>query len=394
MNSTSVLKRKNKKIVAFGYVNLSDHWAELFYFDELIKNGYDVVYLNVDKITLNQYSEIINYSSEIEQKTISTLGMFEQIIIEEINEAIIIPCVTITNCVWPLFKVLLQHKANVYYIHVGELPTTEKIINRENFVRKLTILFSLALLERFIFNYHKKLFCNNLRGAFAAGEIAKRIQQKNGCKNVIEINVRDYDDTLINRSINKKDSTHSNYYLFLDGYLPYHPDNAPLGLIIQPELYFNSMNRFFSLIEKKHGVEIIIAPHPKAEYETIGNKFGGRKIIKKSTRKLIEYCDLVLLHESSALSYAICYQKEMWFLANNDIADNTGWYSDRIKHLAELLGAVYLNVDKYAEVGSRMPTPNACNMKLKYDEYKYKYLTSKKCEETKSGEIILNEFTN
>ena len=118
---------------------------------------------------------------------------------------------------------------------------------------------------------------------------------------------------LINVNDPKIDIIRNKYVVFLDVFLPYHPDTPlmNLPLIEYPDIYFSEMNSFFDLIEDKYNLEVVIAAHPSANY--IGNEFNDRKIIENRTRELVRSSEFVLSHHSNSISYAILYNKDIVF---------------------------------------------------------------------------------
>lgn len=377
-----------KKIIAFGYVNLSDHWASLFYLDKLYQEGFEIEYLNIDLLTLRQNDKIQNSSTYIKQTTVNSIDEFERTVCFYRGKAIFLPCVTIGSQVWRLFTVLLKHKAKYIYIHVGELPSLDAKVSSANLREKLKKLFSKHLVHTLLFNYQKRMICSGLHMAFVAGGVAEAFHRKNGSKRIVRINVRDYDNGVFSEPEEENQWEAKKYWVFLDGYLPYHPDNPAHNIHIEPESYYRSINNFFDLIERKYMKKIIVAAHPKSEYEKKGNKFNGREIIKGQTENMVKSSELVLNHESSAMTYAIIHNKPMIFLITSQIDRETGWYGRKIRFLANLLGCVCINIDDEGQVDRFDLLKNNINIQ-KREHYKYQYLTSKESETKKSGKIIL-----
>lgn len=381
-----------RKVIAFGWINLSDHWASLGYLDAFQSDGYEVEYLNIDKVSLKQNQKIINESRSINQVVINSMREFEDIVRDFKNTAVFIPFITIVPTAWPFFKILMKYQAKTYYMHVGEIPYFGNDLNVINLKRKIRKLFSLAPIKKLVFNFQKRMMCSSLTAAFVAGSVAREIQSRNGCSNIIDISYRDYDLT-VDETDNGEFCPVEDYWLFLDIYLPYHLDNFRANLEINPDKYYRSVNRFFDFIEKKFNTSVVIAAHPKSEYERIGNKFDGRTIIKGNTGFLVRNCKVVLNNESAALNFALGYRKGIFFITTDEIDKHNGWLSDYFRKLPELLGCPLINIDNSAEVKSMNPGMLSID-KAKRNEYLYKYLTSKKCESIKSSEIILSELRN
>src|SRR5690606_16034895 len=96
--------------------------------------------------------------------------------------------------------------------------------------------------------------------------------------------------------------------VFLDIMLVDHPDSQRIGnnAVVPRELYFSQLNRFFDQVEKKTGLPVVIASHPKADYTT---EFEHRLCIKNKTAELSIGAELILTHGSLSISYALLAEK-------------------------------------------------------------------------------------
>ncbi len=131
----------------------------------------------------------------------------------------------------------------------------------------------------------------------------------------------DYDRYLEEESSGNGASLQSEgaYAVFLDEDVPFHPD----GLIwdfcrnlarCEPESYYHELNGFFSRFENQTRLEIIIAGHPRADYNARDNAFNGRKLAQGQTLSLVKHCTLVISHASTSLHYAVLYLKPVVLL--------------------------------------------------------------------------------
>ena len=152
-------------------------------------------------------------------------------------------------------------------------------------------------------------------GGSASLDSAKSKGFFNDDLNLIYTHSRDYDLFLENKE-NIKKSPFDDYILMLDEFAPYHPDTLYSGNepACKPETYYPYMNRFFNKIENQLNMQVIIASHPRANYDKIENPFDGRKIIRGETIELVKNAKLVLAHASTAINFAILYSKPLIFL--------------------------------------------------------------------------------
>ena len=112
------------------------------------------------------------------------------------------------------------------------------------------------------------------------------------------------------------------YAVYLDfGYN--HPDalypqgeTFPPGANLKYNTWSNPLNNFFKKFISCTNLDLKIAVHPRIKYKKNSIKFG--KIYFNKTIELISKCKIVLLHRSTAMHFAILFQKPLMFL----IADN------------------------------------------------------------------------
>lgn len=136
--------------------------------------------------------------------------------------------------------------------------------------------------------------------------------------NVIKAHALDYDRYLEEEAIDRinEDATAGGYALFLDDDIPYHPDY--LIFDVRPycaaDKYYVELNKFFDSFEQTTGLPIIIAAHPRADYEKRGNPYGNRKLVCGKTISYTKHAKLILAHVSTSLNFAILYKKPVLFL--------------------------------------------------------------------------------
>ena len=136
------------------------------------------------------------------------------------------------------------------------------------------------------------------------------------------------------------------YAVFIDQYLPLHPD-APVYFGVRPrctpEKYYPALNIFFNTLEKKYNMDIIVSAHPKSDYESNPKFLYGRKFIRNKTMNLIKDCEVVIAHSSIAICYAVLYKKPIIFLLSNEYIRSFDNYTPAV--IAKKLNSICFNID-------------------------------------------------
>lgn len=106
------------------------------------------------------------------------------------------------------------------------------------------------------------------------------------------------------------------HVVFLDEYVPFHQDYVFQGIAppVTAEEYYPALVRFFEKIEQLTGKTVVIAAHPRSNYDRHPDYFGDRKVILGQTPRLVSSAALVLSHSSTAISYAVLAKKPVVFI--------------------------------------------------------------------------------
>jgi len=164
------------------------------------------------------------------------------------------------------------------------------------------------------------------------------------------------------------------YALFIDQFAPSHPDylfhnNKPL---VTAQNYYRSMNSFFDIFEKKTGLKIIVAGHPKREKNNKNNWNGREQIIGK-TAELIKHSTVVLSHYSTALNYAVIYRKPILLITTEEYYNSYRKYQFLAFSIA--LNIDIINIDKFDK---QIITNEIFNINESIlEDYEEKYIRSK-----------------
>jgi hypothetical protein len=134
----------------------------------------------------------------------------------------------------------------------------------------------------------------------------------------------DYDNIILDRKY-KDIELPAKFFVFLDSnevfdqhYLILNKENP-----LTSDVYYPRLNKFFDYIEKEYQIEVVIAAHPRSQYEDKPDYFNGRKVYKGMTHALIKDSEFVLLHSSTATNYIICYNKPCAFILMPEFSNLT-----------------------------------------------------------------------
>ena len=114
----------------------------------------------------------------------------------------------------------------------------------------------------------------------------------------------------------------SNFAVFVDDCLIESLDWRIIGADapIDKEIYFKTLNAFFDQIEIEHDVKVVIAGHPNTENNSAyKNNFMDRSVVYSKTCALVQNAHFVMVHASTAVSYAVLAKKPIFTLTSTDI---------------------------------------------------------------------------
>lgn len=381
----------SKKVVYVSWVRLTDKYARDWYIDHLIKNGIEVEYWDIVALTREYHNEVGElYPNYL--RILQSYAEFEKLV--QLNENSDAIYVMLINPSWRTrlpFKILSKYNRRMAYINWGSMPLSS--------VPKLkkalsTLIGSPYKFFELLFGMVAWEVYKNLRlvkpfdVVFSAGSgIAKSDQF---AKEVVNFNLCDYDNYL-RAKVSKKPLVKGKYAVFLDINLPFQSDLAVVGLqALSAKIYYQSLNRFFALLEQKYNLKIVIAAHPKSMLDK--TLFGSRENYRLCTAELVKDADFVVAHHSTALSYAVLNLKPCFFIYTDEMSL---LYQDTIVRwlysLASFLDSPIYNIDKIIndqDITLREPNIN------RYDDFKYSYLTSQESEGQLSKNIFLKKINS
>ncbi|MGL2988125.1 hypothetical protein ACSVH5_11070 [Flavobacterium sp. RSSA_27] len=201
---------------------------------------------------------------------------------------------------------------------------------------------------------------------------------------IVKVNSDDYDTYLMLK--NEMGEKTDQYILFLDEYLPLHPDTVLFNIKnVKVEDYYPELNSYFDRVEKQYGLPVVIAAHPKAIRYKTEDFFNGRKVVFNETAQLTNNAFFVLAHDSTSINYPIASGKKLHFITSKNILNGIGQVHRNVVHFSDYLGCNYqfMNIDEKVNLVDELPIKN-------YEKYKYSFQTSPETEDKLSSKIFID----
>ena len=104
--------------------------------------------------------------------------------------------------------------------------------------------------------------------------------------------------------------------MFLDDNIVFDRDYIILKRkTVQSSTYYNELNKYFDLIENKFELKVVIAAHPKSNYNK--DFFCGREVYQNKTHELAKDCEFAIAHYSTSVAFPVLYKKPINFIYTN-----------------------------------------------------------------------------
>ena len=189
--------------------------------------------------------------------------------------------------------------------------------------------------------------------------------------------VNNVDDVL---KINNKTTSKA---VFIDSPSPRFKKDALLSGIDNPlteERFYPSLCRLFDKVESNLGVTVEIAAHPGSNHTSNPEYFGRRLTLSNKTCEMIKGADIVINRNSTALIYAVLYNKPVIFITSNE-AETSDWLSYGIRTMASSVGKIPINIDNLDDIN--------WNDQNKIDENAYSWYMNKYIKKSGSSQNYL-----
>jgi len=403
---------KNQKDTIF-FINkfpLSKVYAEALEFQRYSEAGYRLVYLDMTQLyfadTYTSYGSgnkeyVVSMDGSIVCKTreeaISAIREYSarawffilhHSYTRDISEGWLFRSFKKYNCDYILTEIAnvpegISKQANIRRHLLFRAYTLLKQLQFGGLLRKTGNWIFLSLMGRDVI-FRKPVFC------FTPGAIGyhlfKTIYPGSEVVNIPSLNYYKYRNGLLkSKDHNDNNMPTYEYLLYLDQSIFDSPDNKLVGKhTIDKDLFFREINNYFDGLEKVIGKRVVIGASPKYHYN--GHEYQGRDIVYNKTVELTAKADMVIVHTTSAVDYAIMMHKPIIFLVVEGFSDKI---IEELQSFARALKRPVVNSRECIDTG-RMNELSNVDREV-YDTYISNYLTTEVFD-VSFNEIIINKM--
>jgi hypothetical protein len=377
------------KVIYVSFVRLTDKVAADWHIDYLIERGVCVEYWDVVSLVREEHAE----RRAIVPGYLRVLRSFDELEallrLPDNRAAFYVMLISYAGRFTRIFRLLSKYNCRMVRFASGALPEDPGYSWRKIAAWLLTPgRFASELCGRVKASALRKLkLVKPFAITFAAGDAS--MANNTDTVKVVPINFFDYDLFVKAKADGARRLVPGRYAVFLDSNLPYHSDFALCGYQqVEPVGYYRSLNRFFGLLERDCGVSVVIAAHPRADYDNA--TFQNRQIHRLVTAELVRDAEFVLSHASTAMSFAVLNVKPLVFIYTDGMAAAYQHsYLRAMRCYADYLDAPIYNVDEMSD--ARQVATRQISLS-RYERYKYTFLTSPQSESTSTQEIFWQEI--
>ena len=268
-------------------------------------------------------------------------------------------------------------------LDVGLIPVqnTHFHILRNNLNNTEYLKFFLNIITRLIYKIFYISVLPKIDLAFTSGTEGKFLSQKMGAKKIIEAHNLDYDNFLNRKKkINKK-----NYAVYIDQDFGNNEDLKNDRIKFDNKNFEKKINIFLNQVNNKT-IKIQIAGSNRRKFKKNLFKLDTKYL---ATDRTIAECKFVIGHNSTALQYAILFNKPILLISTKEIRNVDSIYK-HILNFKKVTGCQYLSIDNKKINKIFLKNIN----KKKYNKYINKFIKSKKSVNISFFRIFKNNLTS
>ena len=183
---------------------------------------------------------------------------------------------------------------------------------------------------------------------------------------------------------------HGNYAVFLDSGIVDHPDSKRLGSTPAEteSTYYPAIRSFFDDFEKRMGMRVIIAIHPRIIIsKEIVRKFGGREVILKNTSRLVKNSKMVIAHNSTSINFAVLWRVPLLIITTT-LIDRVDY--DIVRSIEDIFKTKRININKSYK--DQDYTKISKSVVAQYDFYKETLIKTNNSPKVSSVSILIKNL--
>lgn len=373
---------KYDKLVITSTYTLERRTNALFQIRELVKKGFIVEYWDVGPITydIKHETDVVENVSIIRFESKREFKRYVKQTAS--NKTLYLVFMNYAPKTYFCYRELSKYDLDIAYCVNGILPSPFCTFNPlEKIKGKLKLVTDINAWKRIVYKLlWKTTLLKPLSFQFNTSGLATPQYKVNNNTKYIPFNSTDYISSLQYDA----DIIKEPYIVFIDQYIPQHPDNKVAGYRdIDEKKYFYQINKLFDSIEQEYNCKVVIAAHPVAQSYKVNNPFNGRLLFFYKTQTLTKHAIGVISHNSTAYSFAVIYNKPALVLISDDMIKGMKFTYGCCKAFANELNWPLINMD-YIDGSVRF---NKIDRNL-YEKYKYGYITNLESENRTNADIL------
>ncbi len=304
---------------------------------KILKKYFNVDIINFSNLINKSYSKCSNLEKSINNiesflnllKTKNYIFAIDYLRTSEISKT------------YKIKKIIKDHKIKLVQIHNGLLPIEPYTI-KNNLKKILNIKIFFLFIKKKIHN----LFINNKLTydiSLISGLKAPIIYPETKLvKKKIYTHSFDYEKTLQG----DKKIKNKKYGVFIDENLILHPDYKIFQIDISKYLndYYKNLVKSLKKFKKEYNIDIIICAHPTLNLSITKKYLSEFQCLYGKTKELVKNSNIVFIHQSTAISFPVIYNKPLVFL-NYDKIKNTFLYAN-INRMSSLFNKKVYLIDR------------------------------------------------
>jgi hypothetical protein len=381
-----------KKIIYLSYIRLTDRVAKTWFMNHLVSSQTNVEYWDLVNFMRETHNEIYELKPEHLSEIQTFKELKKRISQESRDNTVFVILFPLNLKTIKVHRMLSKIKAKKVYIDWGAMPVYGES-RRSSLIKKIwknkknVKAFKAKLSRTLLRIYQKSPFFERFDIVFTSGEILET--NRRDAKKVTSLAFGDYTEFLIQSG--KKNQRKKKSAVFLDINLPYQSDLRLVSLpSVNAEEYYSELNSFFSQLEKKFNLEVVIAAHPKTADKS--KDFYGRDVYRMKTAELVRDAEFVISHQSTSISYAVLNYKPILFIYTSEMAL---LYKDsvvaEINYLANYFGIEPINISE--EIMCKDNFIGEVNQH-KYNQYIQNYIATEQSQKSNPKDVFFDEITN